>query len=157
TGRFSGTFNGTKYQNVTATVEFTLTDAGEPGVNDTAKYKVTLSDGTVVLNTFGSIRLTFGNHQVHEELPKLLSAAAATIEQQISKTFSFLNTNNLSTAKSSALTQDLLAQFAALEAALHGATISGGAFLDANRNGIQELGEQGIAGVVVQLYDSKGR
>src|SRR5206468_4076575 len=96
TGRFSGTFNGIKYQNVTATVTFKLTDAGEPGTSDTAYYKITLSDGTVVLDSLlgatgfdPAIKLTFGNHQVHPEL-KNLNPAAASVEQQITKTFGFL-------------------------------------------------------------------
>jgi hypothetical protein len=48
-GRFSGTFNGITYKDVTATVSFKFTDAGEPGTSDTASYVIPLSDGTVVL------------------------------------------------------------------------------------------------------------
>jgi hypothetical protein len=154
-GTFSGTFNGVKYQKATATVQFKFTDAGEPGTNDTASYVVTLSDGTVVLNTLGSINLTFGNHQVHAEIPSL-SPAAASVEQQIAKTFGFLNTTNLTTPRLSSLTQDLITEFAALEAAIHGATISGQAFFDRNQDGIRELEESGIAGMVVQLFASNG-
>jgi hypothetical protein len=158
TGRFSGTFNGTRYQNVSATVSFTLTDFGEPGTSDTAKYLITLNDGTgtVVLDTVTDINLTFGNHQVHPEL-KNLTPAAANVQQQIDKTFNFLNNQNLSDQRVNMLTQDLLGQFAAFEAAQNGATISGTAFLDANRNGIQDFGEGGLAGIVVQLFNSKGQ
>jgi SdrD B-like domain len=154
TGRFTGTFNGVSYKNATATVEFTFTDAGEPGTSDTASYRITVN-GTVVLDTLGSINLTFGNHQVHPELKNLIPAAAA-IQQQIANTFISLDSSTLSAQMVSSLTEDLLAQFAAQEAALRGATIFGLAFLDSNHNGIQDLGERGLAGLTVQLYGANG-
>lgn len=46
-----------------ATVNFTFTDAGEPGVPDTASILIMDADGNVVLNISGP--LTFGNHQAH--------------------------------------------------------------------------------------------
>jgi hypothetical protein len=156
TGRFSGTVNGVKYHNVTATVDFKFTDAGEPGTNDTASYKITLSDGTVVLDSLGSVNLTFGNHQVHAEL-KNLTPAATKVRGQLNKTFNALDNQNLNQSKLDNLTQDLLAQFTAFEAAQSGATISGVAFLDADHDGIQELGEGLVANVVVQLFDSSGK
>src|SRR5207244_3514672 len=139
-------------QNVTATVNFKLTDAGEPGTSDTAYYKITLSDGTVVLDSLlgatgfdPAIKLTFGNHQVHPELKNLLNPAAASVEQQITKTFGFLDNSTISAPRLNTLTQTLLAQFAAFNAAVNGATVSGIAFVDSNHDGIQELGEGGLA------------
>ena len=46
-----------------ATISFTFTDAGEPGVNDTAEITIFDPDGWQVLNIAGP--LTFGNHQAH--------------------------------------------------------------------------------------------
>jgi hypothetical protein len=79
-GRFSGSFNGKSYDKVDAKIEFTLTDAGEPGKNDTSDYRITVLDGNkdgvandpvVVLDTKGAIKLTFGNHQAHKEIASL--------------------------------------------------------------------------------------
>jgi hypothetical protein len=47
-----------------ATIHFTLTDQGEPGVLDTAAYLITDAGGTVVLSV-DTTRLTFGNQQAH--------------------------------------------------------------------------------------------
>jgi len=63
---FIGTGTG-RYNGVDgATIEFTFTDAGEPGTVDTATYRITAADGTVVLEV--SVKnLTFGNHQAHAD------------------------------------------------------------------------------------------
>jgi hypothetical protein len=47
-----------------ATIEFTLTDAGEPGTKDTAKYVIT-QNGIVVLSV-GPANLDKGNQQAHK-------------------------------------------------------------------------------------------
>lgn len=54
--RGTGTCNG-----LAASIEWTFTDAGEPGTADTATYAIT---GSCTLNASGS--LTFGNHQAHK-------------------------------------------------------------------------------------------
>lgn len=46
-----------------ATIEFELTDAGEPGKNDFAQIKITDAGSTVVLDVSGN--LDRGNHQAH--------------------------------------------------------------------------------------------
>ena len=51
--------NGTRSP---ATIEFRVTDAGEPGVNDEATYTIRVGS-TVVLTATG--RLDRGNHQFH--------------------------------------------------------------------------------------------
>lgn len=43
--------------------EWTFTDAGEPGVADTASIVITDCGGTLILSVSGP--LTFGNHQAH--------------------------------------------------------------------------------------------
>jgi hypothetical protein len=48
-----------------ATAEWTLTDAGEPGTQDTFSLTVKDADGNVVLS-FSQKRLTYGNHQAHK-------------------------------------------------------------------------------------------
>lgn len=55
-----------KYDGVDgATIEFTFTDAGEPGTGDTAAYLIRDVDGNVVLSV--SVKfLTKGNHQAHK-------------------------------------------------------------------------------------------
>jgi len=83
-GRFSGTFNGKDYKDVNARIDFTLTDGGpvngEPGVFDTAKYKIIVldanqdgnaNDPVTVLDTTKAVLLTFGNHQAHKEIAPL--------------------------------------------------------------------------------------
>jgi hypothetical protein len=83
-GRFSGTFNGKNYKMAAAKIEFTLTDGGptrgEPGIDDTSDYRIIVLDGNmdgvandpkVVLDTNGSAKLTFGNHQAHKEITPL--------------------------------------------------------------------------------------
>ena len=60
---FIGTGTG-RFNNVDgATVAFTFTDDGEPGVDDTAKIVVRDAAGNVVLDVEG--KLEFGNHQAH--------------------------------------------------------------------------------------------
>jgi hypothetical protein len=54
--RGTGRCNG-----VAANIEWTFTDAGEPGTADTATYAIT---GGCTLNASGP--LTFGNHQAHK-------------------------------------------------------------------------------------------
>lgn len=54
--RGTGTCNG-----LPASIEWTFTDAGEPGTADTATYAIT---GACTLNA--SAALTFGNHQAHK-------------------------------------------------------------------------------------------
>jgi len=54
--RGTGTCNG-----IAASIEWTFTDAGEPGTADTATYAIT---GGCTLNASGA--LTFGNHQAHK-------------------------------------------------------------------------------------------
>jgi hypothetical protein len=46
---------------IAANIEFTFTDAGEPGTADTATYAIT---GGCTLSASGL--LTFGNHQAHK-------------------------------------------------------------------------------------------
>ncbi len=55
TGRLNGVDN--------ATIEFTFTDAGEPGRNDFAKYIIKDSSGNIVLQASGYLR--YGNQQAH--------------------------------------------------------------------------------------------
>ena len=83
-GRFSGTFNGQKYKMVDATIQFTLTDDGEPGITDTSDYRIVVLDGNqdgiandpvVVLDTNGALTLKKGNHQTHREITPLVKAA----------------------------------------------------------------------------------
>ena len=59
TGRGVGSYNNAPG----ATIEFTFTDAGEPGRDDTATIKITDASSTVVLNVSGKLRN--GNHQAH--------------------------------------------------------------------------------------------
>jgi hypothetical protein len=55
TGRYNGTAG--------ATIQFTFTDAGEPGVNDLTAMRIIDASGNVVLET--SSTLTGGNQQAH--------------------------------------------------------------------------------------------
>ena len=57
-----GRYNGARG----ATIEWTFTDAGEPGTLDTAKYLIRDSGGNVVLSV-PATNLTFGNHQAHRK------------------------------------------------------------------------------------------
>jgi uncharacterized repeat protein (TIGR01451 family) len=57
-GTGTGTYNGKPG----ATAEWVMTDAGEPGRNDTLQIKVTDASGNVVLDVSGKIT---GNHQAH--------------------------------------------------------------------------------------------
>jgi len=47
-----------------ATIQFTFTDAGEPGTDDTAWMRIRDANGEIVLEASSS--LTHGNHQAHE-------------------------------------------------------------------------------------------
>ena len=58
-GTGAGSYNGS----AGATIEFTITDAGEPGRSDFFSVLVTESGGSVVLSASGT--LTFGNQQYH--------------------------------------------------------------------------------------------
>lgn len=58
-GTGTGRYNGQEG----ATIEFTFTDAGEPGVNDRARIVIRDAAGNVVLSVDGNLR--FGNHQAH--------------------------------------------------------------------------------------------
>lgn len=58
-GKGTGTYNGV----AGATAEWTFTDAGEPGTNDTATIKITDVNNNVVLNVSG--KLSSGNQQAH--------------------------------------------------------------------------------------------
>ncbi len=62
-GTGTGSFNGTSGY----TIQFTMTDAGEPGTNDFASFLITSPTGAVVLNVAGT--LTFGNQQFHPQRP----------------------------------------------------------------------------------------
>jgi hypothetical protein len=55
----TGTYNGEEG----ASIYFVLTDAGEPGKNDRARFLIEDSDGNTVLNV--SAKLKGGNHQAH--------------------------------------------------------------------------------------------
>jgi hypothetical protein len=57
TGKFEGVAG--------STVSFTITDQGEPGVNDTFKITILGGDGSTVLDVEEATNLTFGNHQAH--------------------------------------------------------------------------------------------
>jgi hypothetical protein len=59
TGTGTGRYNGVDG----ATIEFTFTDDGEPGTDDTATMVIRDADGNVVLDVSGD--LNFGNHQAH--------------------------------------------------------------------------------------------
>lgn len=60
TGEGTGRYNGVPGY----TIEFTFTDAGEPGVNDTAEITITGPGGDVLV--VPTNELTFGNHQAHD-------------------------------------------------------------------------------------------
>ena len=55
-------------------VEFTFTDAGEPGTNDLAQIEITDPNGETVL--FVSNTLSLGNHQTHRPVNWIM----ATVE-----------------------------------------------------------------------------
>jgi hypothetical protein len=129
TGLFSGTFGGTRYARVPATVEIVFRDGGaergEPGVDDVASYKVTLDgSGIVVLNTDGTdadsvpdeLLLDRGNHQAHYEL-KRLTSQASQLQADINSTFDQLDSSTLSDTKRLALIDKLLNLQAQFEAA----------------------------------------
>jgi hypothetical protein len=119
-GEGYGWYNG----KTPAGVKFTFVDAGEPGVNDTAKYFIYLdgnnnhaydSGETVVLNT-GPSKLVYGNHQAHYEVGA--NSAAAQIQQQIDVDFAQLDHDNMTDSQVLAITAELLKLFDQYEAAL---------------------------------------
>ncbi len=61
-GSGAGRYNGLSG----ATIEFTFTDAGEPGKNDEVTIKITDAGGNVVLDV-GPGNLKKGNHQAHAQ------------------------------------------------------------------------------------------
>jgi len=63
-GTGTGRYNGQSG----ATVEFRFSDAGEPGVNDFMRVKITDSGNNVVLDVSG--HLDGGDHQAHEATPR---------------------------------------------------------------------------------------
>jgi hypothetical protein len=48
-----------------ASANWTFTDHGEPGTNDTVNMTIRDKNGVVVLMTVGTVKLTSGNHQAH--------------------------------------------------------------------------------------------
>jgi streptogramin lyase len=62
---YSGSGTGRYKGKPGATAEWSFTDAGEPGTDDTATVKITDSSGSVVLDASGKVR--HGNHQAHEK------------------------------------------------------------------------------------------
>jgi len=67
---YEGTGTGTLNNVSGATAHWIFTDAGEPGVADTATIDITDADGNLVLSVSGLIK---GNHQAHtvvEEIPE---------------------------------------------------------------------------------------
>ena len=58
TGSGTSSYNGA----AGATIKFTFTDAGEPGINDFASYNIQ-ANGSVVLSASGCLQ--YGNHQYH--------------------------------------------------------------------------------------------
>lgn len=61
TGTGTGSFNGAAGY----TIQFTMTDAGEPGTEDFASFVITSPSGVEVLNAAGN--LEFGNQQFHPQ------------------------------------------------------------------------------------------
>jgi hypothetical protein len=59
-GSGTGRYNGVSGY----AIDFTFTDAGEPGKNDTVDYLIIAPNGSVVLDV-NECPLTFGNHQAH--------------------------------------------------------------------------------------------
>ena len=145
TGRFSGKIGGTNYRNVTALIEFTFTDDGEPANDgpggdddDLATYRIWIDNGdgvfgagdTLVLTTDSNdagtepdaLPITFGNHQAHHEIASL-TAAAASIQTNIDKTHSALESTQLGETKIMDLTKLLLKQLNEFDAAQGGAAL----------------------------------
>jgi hypothetical protein len=145
-GRYTGTFNGKRYNKAEAKITFILTDAGEPGISDTSSYIVTLTNGTattaddiIVLNTgdkngdnqrtladfdtsfqhvpADQLLITKGNHQVHPEL-KILTSAQAAIDRQMINTLNQMDNANISDSKLDSLLADLVAEIEAYNATL---------------------------------------
>ena len=62
---YMGTGNGDVDGMPGATANWTFTDKGEPGANDTVNMTIKNSSGTTVMTTPGTVRITGGNHQAH--------------------------------------------------------------------------------------------
>ena len=60
-GTGTGRYNGKDG----ARIDFKLTDAGEPGRRDRARFEIRDASGKRVLHGTAAKRLTFGNHQAH--------------------------------------------------------------------------------------------
>jgi hypothetical protein len=130
-GRFSGVFNGKSYSKAAATIFFTFVDGGEfkgePGINDTADYLITVLDGNgdgnandpvVVLDTKAArYTLTHGNHQAHDEL-KNLTSSATLLRSQYNTTLSTFEDPKLSATKLKQAVDAVLSQFAQFETSL---------------------------------------
>ncbi|HET6575954.1 MAG TPA: matrixin family metalloprotease [Fimbriiglobus sp.] len=137
-GRYSGSFGGRNYRNVDADIFLFLTDGGpekgEPGLDDTAQWLITVRDGNqdgnandpvVVLDTLAPQKLqskghATGNHQSHFEIPPLLNPTAAAIAADIERTFNKLDNQSLSESLITNYTNDLLSLFDQLNTALGG-------------------------------------
>jgi hypothetical protein len=68
-GTGTGRFQAGKTKEMDATIEFTFTDDGEPGRDDTANIIITVPGLTpaVVLDTGGALNLNMGNQQAHQD------------------------------------------------------------------------------------------
>ena len=62
---FRGTGVGRYNGQPGARIDFKLTDAGEPGTRDRARFEIRDARGHRVLRGTAAKRLTFGNHQAH--------------------------------------------------------------------------------------------
>jgi hypothetical protein len=109
-GEGVGTYNG----KTAAVIQFTFVDAGEPGVNDVATYKIAIDvngdgkfDGgdTIVLDTSG--KLLYGNHQAHK-LNTSSNSLADKLQQQIDIHIAQLDNDNLNDDKVLSLNLQLL-------------------------------------------------
>jgi hypothetical protein len=85
-------------------IHFWLSDLGEPGVNDTARFII--GSGSSTFDT-GFHNLTFGNHKTHADKMST-SSQAADLLKQIDWTFNQLDNTNITDDKSVTLTASLL-------------------------------------------------
>lgn len=149
-GRFTGKVGLLSYKNVTAWVDFTFTDDGEPGVDDHATYRIWIDVGdslgsagygvfdandTLILTTDGSgdidpdpdpLPLMYGNHQAHHEIASL-SGTAATLQSNINKTHTSLESTNLGSTGIKKYTDQLLNYDNQLTALLNGNALTAAA------------------------------
>jgi hypothetical protein len=121
-GEGYGTYNG----KTAAVIQFTFVDAGEPGVNDIATYKIAIdvnnnkildAGDTIVLDTSG--KLDRGNHQAHK-LNTSSNSLAAKLEQQIDIAIAQLDNDNLSDDKVISMNVSLLDLLTQYDNALFG-------------------------------------